>query len=115
MDVLKLQTATYLLRARYDEIVCIIAEGNYSDILLRNGYKKTVTVKLKGMYEILSQSKHHPFIRVGKSLIVNREYVFYVEPGTQSLILSGQGVQPLPLSASREALKELKDNLGKEK
>ena len=116
MDIIKLQTSTYILRVHPEELVCLHGDGNYTEMVLSNGYRKTLTLQLGKFYDILVTLRHTPFLRVGKSLVVNKDYVFYVEPGIQSLILSGQGlVEPLPLTASKEALRELKELLGKEK
>ena len=49
------------------------------------------------------------FIRLGKQLIVNREYIFKINPQKQQLIMSNDKVnQAIMLSASKEALKQLK-------
>jgi DNA-binding LytR/AlgR family response regulator len=49
------------------------------------------------------------FIRIGKSLIINREYIYCINPNKQKLILSDTCFQhSFELSASKEALKQLK-------
>ena len=49
------------------------------------------------------------FIRLGKQLIVNRTYIFKINPQKQQLIMSNKEVnQAITLSASKEALKQLK-------
>lgn len=49
------------------------------------------------------------FIRLGKQLIVNRAYIFKINPTKQQLIMSNMEVnQAFELSASKEALKQLK-------
>ena len=49
------------------------------------------------------------FIRLGKQLIVNREYIFKINPQKQQLIMSNNEVnQAITLQASKEALKQLK-------
>ena len=49
------------------------------------------------------------FIRLGKSLIVNSKYIYYLNPAKQQIILSDIGFQEkFKLSASKEALKILK-------
>ena len=59
------------------------------------------------------------FIRIGKQLIVNRAYIFKVNPQKQQLIMSNMEVnQAIELQASKEALKQLKvyleSTIGKE-
>jgi DNA-binding LytR/AlgR family response regulator len=49
------------------------------------------------------------FIRIGKSLIINRNYIYSIHPAKQQLILSDNCIQHyFELSASKEALKQLK-------
>ena len=49
------------------------------------------------------------FIRIGKQLIVNRAYIFKVNPNKQQLIMSNSEVNiAFDLQASKEALKQLK-------
>lgn len=49
------------------------------------------------------------FIRIGKQLIINREYIFKINMNRQTLIMSDMALnQAFTLSASKEALKQLK-------
>ena len=49
------------------------------------------------------------FIRIGKSLIVNRAYIFKINVNKQQLVMSNMDVnQAFTLQASKEALKQLK-------
>ena len=49
------------------------------------------------------------FIRLGKQLIVNRAYIFKINPNKQQLYMSNSEVNiALELQASKEALKQLK-------
>ena len=49
------------------------------------------------------------FIRIGKSLIINRTYIYYINIPKLQLILSDGANSQHTLTASREALKQLKD------
>ena len=49
------------------------------------------------------------FIRIGKQLIINREYIFKINVNSQTLIMSDMALnQAFSLQASKEALKQLK-------
>ena len=49
------------------------------------------------------------FIRIGKQLIINREYIFKINVNSQTLIMSDMALnQAFTLQASKEALKQLK-------
>ena len=55
------------------------------------------------------------FIRIGKSLIINREYIYRINLTKQQLVMSDMALnQAFVLSASKEALKQLKQLLEKE-
>lgn len=58
------------------------------------------------------QLKNNFFIRVGKSLIVNKKYIYVINISTQELLLSGSRLSvDFKLRASKDALKELKDQI----
>ena len=53
--------------------------------------------------------KDNTFVRVGKSLIVNKNYIHIINLTNQELRLNGQNLRSeFRLKASKEALKELK-------
>lgn len=54
------------------------------------------------------------FIRIGKSLIVNREYITFINPSRQKLLLSDCRTFRREVSTSKDALKALKDYVEKE-
>lgn len=54
------------------------------------------------------------FVRIGKSLIVNSDYITFINHTRQKLILSDCRTFRSDISASREALKTLKDFIEKE-
>ena len=54
------------------------------------------------------------FIRIGKSLIINRSYIYYVNIPKQKLMLSNADTVNHTVTASRDALKQLKELLEKE-
>jgi DNA-binding LytR/AlgR family response regulator len=52
------------------------------------------------------------FIRIGKSLIINRDYIYRINLTKQQLVMSDMALnQAFMLSASKEALKQLKQLL----
>ena len=46
MEWLRISTSTELVRVLTDDIVFVHADGNYSDVLLYNGKKHTMTFQL---------------------------------------------------------------------
>lgn len=60
----------------------------------------------------LTTLNYNPFYRVGKSLIINRDYIFKVNPGLQRNILSNSRLEKdILIKASKDALKNLKEKL----
>lgn len=50
--------------------------------------KENVISQLHDLMDKLTALNYSPFYRVGKSLIINRDYIFKVNPGLQRIILS---------------------------
>ena len=59
-------------------------------------------------------SEGNSFIRIGKSLIINRSYIYYINVPKQKLVLSDVTTFSHTVTASRDALKQLKELLEKE-
>lgn len=100
-----------------DTVVFITAAGNYSVITTSDGENFVLTLQLgqieRHIAEILDKNDHR-FIRIGKSLIVNREFITFIHPTHQKILLSDCRSFRHEVSASREALKALKDLLEQE-
>ena len=64
---------------------------------------------MQKILETQLKEESQQFIRVGKSLIINYNYIHLINIGKQQLILSDRQFQhSFELTASREALKQLK-------
>ena len=110
-------TSSELFRVSADAVVCIEADGNYSSIFTADGSEYVLTLQLgqieKRIGEMVEKTDNR-FIRIGKSLIVNREYITYINPSRQKMTLSDGRWFRREVSASREALKVLKELIEKE-
>jgi DNA-binding LytR/AlgR family response regulator len=117
MEWLKIMTSTEMVRVRTTEIVYVSADGNYSDVMLTNGRSRKMTFQLHYFEEIFKQLQDNTFVRVGRSLIVNKRYVFVIDLKRQMLMLTGQSLKTeiQPIKVSREALTKLMETLAKEK
>lgn len=112
MDYLKIPTSTELLRVRLCDIVCIEADGNYSKLTLASGWSHTLTLQLHRFAETFEQQRVTDFLRVGRSLIVNQRFVSMINLSDKKLVLQGGAMTSvLRLSASRDALGELKQKM----
>ena len=116
MEILKISTSVGLFRVPTDDIAYIEASGNYSDVHLFNGESMTMTFQLHYFVEALEKLKQNFFVRVGKSLIVNKNFVYSINITNQDLKLMDHRMNHVfKLRASKEALKELKSILEQEK
>lgn len=110
-NYLVISTSGDLLRVKYDNIVYVTADGNYSQMLLSGGDIRLLTMQL-GQVERLIDSQlgtnKQNFIRIGKGLIINRQYIFYIRINNQQLILRDTFNAQYTVQASKEALKQLK-------
>ena len=80
------------------------------------GGSRVVTIQLGQVERLLADQLNHSgadFIRIGKSLIINRNYISYINLPKQQLVLSDGHATSHNLSASKEALKQLKDLIEK--
>ena len=110
-------TSTEIVRVPADSVVFITADGNYSAITLANGENFVLTLQLgqieRRIAEMLDKDDHR-FIRIGKSLIVNRDFIAFINPVRQKMILSDCRNFRHEVTASKDALKALKELLEKE-
>ena len=117
MEWLKISTSNELVRIATNEIVYVRADGNYSDIVLTNGKSLKMTFQLHFFDEAFQQLQNKMFVRVGRSLIVNKRFIYVINLREQLLLFSGQELYGdiRPLSVARDALKQLKSLLENEK
>ena len=117
MEWLKISTSTELVRVATNEIVYVRADGNYSDLVLTNGKKRKMTFQLHFFDEVFQLLHNNVFVRVGRSLIVNKRYIHVVNLTDQMLVFGGQTItgEIAPVQVSRDSLKKLKELLEEEK
>ncbi len=129
MEWLRISTSSMLLRVCTEDLVCVCADGNYCDIMLSDGKRRTMTFQLHFFEETFRQLHNNTFVRVGRSLIVNTRFIHYISLTEQQLELHGRNLREhivfsgLPrddksihcISLSRDALKGLKESLEREK
>ena len=112
MERLKISTSVGLFRVPTDDIAYIEASGNYCDVHLFNGESVTMTFQLHYFAEVLGMLQQNFFLRVGKSLIVNKNFVYAINVTNQELkLMDYRAHRSFRLKASKEALKELKSVL----
>lgn len=108
-----------LVRVKPERIVYFSSDGNYSTMVLYDKTEMMFTMNLAHCQELIEDQLGEDariFIRIGKQLIVNRSYIFKINPNKQLLVLSDKELnQAFNLKASHEALKQLKAFLESER
>ena len=109
---LVLANSNDLVRVSPERIVYISSDGNYSTMVLVNKEEHLFSFNLGTFERVIEQQLSNDagtFIRLGKSLIINAQYIYYVNVSKQQIILSDISFpHKFALSASKEALKALK-------
>lgn len=114
---LVISTANELLRVHARSIIYISSDGNYSNLLLQGGEVRLVTYQLGQIERMIADQLHDDrtnFVRIGKSLIINLNNVFFINVSKQQLLLTDNTGGRYTLSASKEALKSLKELIEKQ-
>lgn len=114
---LVISTSIDLVRIAPDRIVYISSDGNYSTLIQTDNEVRMLSYQLGHIEKMISSqlgSDGNNFIRIGKSLIINRSYIYYINIAKQKLILSDVTSFNHTVTASKEALKQLKELLEKD-
>lgn len=112
-----ISTANDLVRIVPEKIVYISSDGNYSTLVQADGDMRMLSFQLGQLEKMLASQLGNDgniFIRIGKSLIINRNFIYYINVPKQKLVLSDVATVNHTVTASREALKQLKELIEKE-
>ena len=100
-----------------DCLLCVTSDGSYSNINLIDGAKYTFSFNLYTFEKILEAQlglEAERFIRVGKSLIINRDFVSMIDIQRKEITLADSELRcKVTIGASKEAVKGLKDLMEK--
>ncbi|MBD5213667.1 MAG: LytTR family transcriptional regulator [Bacteroidales bacterium] len=110
--ILLFATSSELIRVPARSLVCVRADGNYSAVRLADGSEYYLTMQLGQIERRIAEQSgadDNEFIRIGKSLIVNRAFIVYINHTRQKLVLSDGRTFRFEESASREALRSLRE------
>lgn len=102
---------TELYRIPGSRLVYVSAEGNYSNIVTQDNRSCLVSLQLGQIEDLIAEQlgdSGNNFIRLGRGLIINLDFVHKIDITKQELILSDCIGCHHELSASREVLIKLK-------
>ena len=113
-DLLVVYTRNELLRMEVEKIVYFEANGNYTRVVSKNDFRVLIPGGLTSTADELSKQmgeRAKIFIRVGKCHIVNTAYIRSINIFNQQLILTDLEHFMFKLSISKEALRQLKEQI----
>lgn len=111
MGHIVISKGTELLRVPQDQLMYISSDGNYSNVFTADGRSRLVCLQLGIIEDIIREQLDENggnFLRLGRSLIINTDYIYLIDIAKQQLILSDCKGSWYDLTASREALGKLK-------
>lgn len=114
---LVISTTNDLVRIAPERIVFISSDGNYCNLVQSDNETRMLTFQLGQVETMIHDqlgTEGKLFIRIGRGLIINRNYIYYINIQSQKLILSDVVRFTHTVSASKEALKQLKELIEKE-
>ena len=110
--VLIISTVNELVRVKSERVVYINSDGNYSTMVLHDKSEHVFTMNLAHCQQLIEDQlgkEAETFIRLGKQLIINREYIFKINVNRQVLVMADMALNHVfSLTASKEALRQLK-------
>lgn len=114
ISVMYFNTRDELLRVDLRKVVYFKADRNYTDVYYLNGLHLTLPTNLMNLEKMLDSDKIRgkvvPFVRLGRSVIVNLKMIAHINIQKQELVMTDM-VSPniFRVPVSRDALKKLKD------
>ena len=103
---------TELHRFPLDALICISADGNYSYVMTVDGRETLICLQLGQVETLMARQLGAGitnFIRLGRGLIINLDYINHIDISRQIIIMSDCRRIRKEFSASREALIKLKE------
>ncbi len=102
---------TELMIVPADCLMYVSSDGNYSNVVTSDGRRRLVTYQLGQIEDAINEQLGDDgmtFLRLGRSLIINTDYIYLIDVAKQELILSDFKGSYHELSASKEVLAKLK-------
>ena len=110
-QVIVISKGAELLRIPSARLVYISADGNYSNVVTQDNRSMMVSYQLGQIEDLIATQLGEVgdnFLRLGRGLIINSDFVYSIDIAKQRLILSDCLNCYHELSASREVLIKLK-------
>lgn len=107
-------TRDEFISVNFSDVMYITADGNYVDITLRSGRSSVLLASLHDMEKVLDRIPQHPFLRVGRSHIVNLNYIVSLNNHKREVHLADDITKVHhTLSISRDSVRLLREDITK--
>lgn len=100
-----------LIRVSANDILAIIATGNYCFLYLTDGKEQLVTYQLGQVEQMIAQQLQNAddiFIRVGRGVMINLDYLFFISIPRQLLVVKTSNNIQKEFTPSKESLRKVK-------
>ena len=114
INILYFNTRDEMLRVDLRKVLYFKADRNYTDVYFVNGVHVTLPTGLMSIEQMLENDKLRgrtmPFVRLGRSLIVNISCILHINVLKQELTLSDMSMPGCQrITVAKEALRKLKE------
>lgn len=114
ISILYFNTRDELIRVDLRKVLYFKSDRNYTDVFFLNGHHVTLLTSLLNIEQMLNDERMRgkviPFIRLGRSLMVNASFIFQINVLKQELCLSDMATSDVyKVSVPKEVLKRLKE------
>ncbi|MBO7415626.1 MAG: LytTR family transcriptional regulator [Bacteroidaceae bacterium] len=102
---------TEMLRIPAGRLVYISADGNYANIVTQDNRSQMVSFQLGQVEDMIADQLGDAggnFVRLGRGLIINTDFVYFIDIAKQRVVLSDCACFYHDLTASRDVLIKLK-------
>lgn len=120
ISIFYFHTRDEMVRVDLRKVLYFKADRNYTDVYFLNGHHVTLLTSLLNIEKMLEddrmKGKTMPFVRLGRSLIVNVTFIVQINVLKQELSLSDMKTSGVyKVSVPKEVLKNLKELYNKKK
>lgn len=101
-----------------DQIAAIQANGNYTKVVYMTGREITLTSGVSKVAQYIAYSVQHEksphFVKLGRSIIINQNYLLRIDLQKQVLVLSNGGKAELRVRIPKNVLRSYKELIEKQ-
>ncbi len=101
-----------------EKLALVKAEGNYTEFFYMGGEKTTLTTGLSNVEQLIKQSFASnalpcPYVRLGRSCIINENYLFKIDAIKQRIILSDFAGRHIVIKVSKQVARTYKETINR--